>query len=184
MRTILIVLLVAMVSAYGAAAQEEQPYAGWQARPIKALSDEEIADLKAGRGMELALAAELNGYPGPRHVIDLAEPLKLTEPQLAEFRTLFAAMLAETVPLGEMLIAQEAELDGQFSDGAITVASLNTLTDAIGDTQAALRAAHLRYHLAARDALTPEQTLLYMQLRGYEGNGGEHEHRSHPLTSP
>ena len=40
------------------AAQSTRPYAGLQARPIKALSAEQIADLKAGRGMSLALAAE------------------------------------------------------------------------------------------------------------------------------
>lgn len=32
-------------------AQHLQPYAGMQARPLKALSDEQLADLKAGRGM-------------------------------------------------------------------------------------------------------------------------------------
>jgi hypothetical protein len=45
----------------GASAQSPQPYAGMQTRPIKALSDQQIADLRAGRGMGLALAAELNG---------------------------------------------------------------------------------------------------------------------------
>jgi hypothetical protein len=53
------------------AAQSSRPYAGMQARAIKALSAEQIADLKAGRGLSLALAAELNGYPGPRHVLEL-----------------------------------------------------------------------------------------------------------------
>ena len=37
-----------------------------------------VADLKAGRGMGLALAAELNGYPGPSHVLELADKLKLS----------------------------------------------------------------------------------------------------------
>jgi hypothetical protein len=46
-------------------AQSAQPYSGMQSRPIKALSDQTVADLRAGRGMGLALAAELNGYPGP-----------------------------------------------------------------------------------------------------------------------
>jgi hypothetical protein len=44
-------------------------------RPIKALSAEQIADLKAGQGLSLALAAELNGYPGPRHVLELGKQL-------------------------------------------------------------------------------------------------------------
>ena len=38
-----------------ATAQSSRPYAGKQARAIKALSTEQIADLKAGRGMSLHL---------------------------------------------------------------------------------------------------------------------------------
>ena len=37
-------------------AMAQQPYAGLQNRAIKTLSDEQIADLNAGRGMGLALA--------------------------------------------------------------------------------------------------------------------------------
>jgi hypothetical protein len=55
------------------AAPAQSPYAGMQTRPIKALSAQQIDDLKAGRGMGLALAAELNGYPGPSHVLELSE---------------------------------------------------------------------------------------------------------------
>jgi hypothetical protein len=57
------------------------PYAGLEQRPIKALSAQQIADLKAGRGMGLALAAELNGFPGPLHVLELAAGLELTDEQ-------------------------------------------------------------------------------------------------------
>src|SRR5579883_151022 len=81
-------------AACGAAAAQS-PYAGLEARPVKALSDEQIADLKAGRGMGLALAAELNGYPGPRHLLDLADQLSLTPAQRAEVQRLFDAMAAE-----------------------------------------------------------------------------------------
>ena len=41
------------------------PYAGQESRAIKALSDSEIDDLANGRGMGLAKAGELNGYPSP-----------------------------------------------------------------------------------------------------------------------
>src|SRR5262245_36186825 len=70
------------------------PYAGLQDRQIKALSDQQIADLRAGRGMGLALAAELNGYPGPLHVLELADALQLSEPQRTETKRLFEAMKA------------------------------------------------------------------------------------------
>jgi hypothetical protein len=84
------------------AAQSSGPYAGMQARAIKALSAEQIADLKAGRGLSLALAAELNGYPGPRHVLELVEQLGLTDQQRADVQRLFDDMTAEVVPLGEL----------------------------------------------------------------------------------
>src|SRR3954447_9774092 len=58
-----------------AMSQSSQPYSGMQSRSIKALSDQQLADLKAGRGMGLALAAELNGYPGPSHLLELSEKL-------------------------------------------------------------------------------------------------------------
>src|SRR5579872_6516636 len=69
-----------------------QPYAGLQSREIKALSREEIAELRAGQGMGLALAAELNGYPGPRHVLDFANQLGLTDEQRMRILELFDAM--------------------------------------------------------------------------------------------
>ena len=83
-----------------ARAQTPQPYAGLETRRIKALSDQQIADLKAGRGMGLALAAELNGYPGPIHAIELADKLGLSPDQIAKLRELFESMKAETIPLG------------------------------------------------------------------------------------
>ena len=73
MKTWMTALVAVLVGAAPAAwPQTHQPYAGLQARPVKALSDQQIADLRAGRGMGLALAAELNGYPGPMHVLELA----------------------------------------------------------------------------------------------------------------
>ena len=122
---------------------------------MKALSDEQIADLKAGRGMSLALPAELNGYPGPAHVVELADRLDLSVAQKAKARELFAAMKAETVPLGEQLITQEQHLDGLFASKTVTPTSLEAASAAIGTTQGKLRGAHLKYHLAMIAELTP-----------------------------
>ena len=168
------------LSPYTASGQVQQPYAGFEARPIKALSDQQVADLKAGRGMGLALAAELNGYPGPIHVLELAESLALSEAQRAKVQGLFAAMKAETIPLGEMLIAQEVDLDRQFAGRAITEASLAAAMQAIGTTQAALRTAHLKYHLATVEVLAPTQIQRYAELRGYSsGTQAQQQHRGH-----
>jgi len=149
-------------------AMSQQPYADFQNRSIKTLSAQQIFDLNVGRGMELALAAELNGYPGPIHAIELAERLHLSSDQVSKLRALFEAMKAETIPLGAALIAQERSLNDDFAKHTITLARLEAATQNIGTTQAALRAAHLKYHLSTVEILTPEQVARYNELRGYK----------------
>jgi Spy/CpxP family protein refolding chaperone len=173
MKTWMTALVAVLVGAAPAAwPQTHQPYAGLQARPVKALSDQQIADLRAGRGMGLALAAELNGYPGPLHVLELATPLGLSDDQRAKVTALFDAMKREAVPLGERLIAAETALDRQFADRTITASSLGEATRDIASLQGELRLAHLKYHLATLELLTPEQAARYSILRGY--GGGQH----------
>lgn len=154
------------------------PYAGMEHRAVKALSDQQIADLRAARGMGLALPAELNGYPGPSHVLDLADALQLSQEQRARTETLFEAMKAETIPIGERIIAAETMLDHLFADKTIARASLDATTSQIGAAQGELRAAHLRYHLAMMDVLSPAQVDRYVELRGYAANG-QHDHGRH-----
>mgnify|MGYP003333618754 CR=1 FL=1 len=138
-RTALVVVLLSSVSAFA-----QTPYAGMETRAIKSLSEQQIADLSAGRGMGLELAAELNGYPGPVHAVELAEQLRLSADQVTKLKALFEAMKAETIP--------------------------------IGATQAALRAAHLKYHLTTVAILTPEQVVRYNELRGYTGHAAPAHH--------
>ena len=148
------------------------PYAGLESRAVKALSEKEIDDLRNGRGMGLALPAELNGYPGPMHLLELAQNLGLSEQQRLRLQELYDAMRAEAIPLGEKLISQEVELDRQFSMSTITAEMLAHLTREIGNTQAALRASHLKYHLMTKGILVPQQVSDYSKLRGYR----RHEH--------
>ena len=109
--TIFLSVAALVGSATASVAQTTSPYAGQEQRTIKALSDREISDLTEGRGLGLAKAAELNGYPGPMHVLELADSLGLSDQQRVKVQELFAAMKAEAIPLGEKLIAQEADLD-------------------------------------------------------------------------
>jgi Spy/CpxP family protein refolding chaperone len=153
----------------------QTPYAGMQGRSIKALSDQQIADLNAGRGMGLALAAELNGYPGPSHVLELADKLNLTADQRASMQRLFDAMKDEAMPLGSKLIEQEAELDRQFASRTVTPESLKASTAAVAATQGILRETHLKYHLSTGSILTPAQMTKYAELRGY-GSGHKRQH--------
>jgi hypothetical protein len=136
-----------------------------------------VSDLKTGRGMGLALAAELNGYPGPSHVLELADQLALSADQRRSIEGLFAAMKTETIPLGHELLAREAELDHQFAARIVTPTTLKAVTGEIGGLQARLREAHLKYHLATAALLNGEQTRRYAELRGYAKTPDHHAPR-------
>ena len=154
------------------------PYAGQQTRAIKALSPEDLEELRTGAGMGLAKAAELNGYPGPLHVLALAKELQLTLGQSDLVTDIRERMSAAAKPLGGEIIDREQELDRLFAQGRITPERLPAETAAIGALQGRLRSVHLAAHLETRDVLTPEQLAGYRQLRGY-GNEttGPHHHR-------
>jgi Spy/CpxP family protein refolding chaperone len=155
----------------------DSPYGGQQSRSIKALSEEDIAALQNGDGMGMAKAAELNGYPGPRHVLALAKQLGLTDDQANRMTALRDRMSAAARPLGAELIDRERLLNQLFANGDITPERLTAETVAIGDIQGRLRAVHLAAHLETRAILTAEQVTQYDQLRGYtEAGGSSHEH--------
>jgi hypothetical protein len=177
MKPLAMAALALALVAQPASSQPQSPYVGFEGRPIKSLSDQQIGDLRAGRGMGLALAAELNGYPGLAHVLELASSLELTEQQRTNAEALFAAMKAEAIPLGQKLIAQEGELDRQFVGKTITDSGLASALKDIAQTQGALRSAHLKYHLATSELLTAAQIKRYVELRGY-ANGPPMAH--HP----
>jgi hypothetical protein len=171
-----LIYFAATVLAFSTAALAQSPYSGMQSRPIKALSEQQIADLRAGRGMGLALPAELNGYPGPVHVLELADKLGLSTDQKGRVQELFEHMKAEALPLGARLIEQEIALDQLFATHSITPVRLEDATAKIGMTQAELRNTHLKYHLQTIQILSPDQVQQYSVLRGY---GSENHMRQH-----
>ncbi len=172
--------LAAVVAAV-AMAQAPSPYAGFGGRPIKAVSPDEEADLAAGRGMGLALAAELNGFPGPMHVLELAEALGLTAEQRAASAALVAPMRARAQALGRDILAAEAELDRRFAAAAIDAEAVRALTARIAALRGELRAVHLETHIVQRALLRPEQVAHYAALRGYGAAPGpaQPQHQRH-----
>ncbi|MBI3148637.1 MAG: hypothetical protein HYZ17_09025 [Betaproteobacteria bacterium] len=184
MKTTLALLFLTLPLA--AAAVTPSPYAGQETRGIKALSAKEQADLLAGKGMGLAKAAELNGYPGPAHVLELAKELSLSAEQRAKTEALFQAMETRAKELGRQIVDAERGLDALFANKQVTAALLDEHLARIGALQAQLRAAHLATHLEQVRILTPGQVAHYQVLRGYAGaelaatseppRGGAHDH--------
>jgi Spy/CpxP family protein refolding chaperone len=152
---------------------QPQPAAASSAASMAGYSAEERASgLREGRGMGLAMPAERNGYPGPRHVLELADRIGLSAEQRARTQSLFDAMQSQARRLGAQLLAQEAELDAMFRAHRATPASLEATARRIGETEAALKVTHLRTHLAMVDVLTPDQLQLYVAARRAGGGSG------------
>ena len=143
------------------------PYVGQESRPVRGLTAQEVDDLLNGRGAGFARTAELNSYPGPRHVLDLKEQLHLTPEQTARVETVFARMEADARRLGRDIVEHEARLSTAFASGAITETDLRAQTAALAGLYGELRAVHLRAHLEITPLLSPEQIAHYNALRGY-----------------
>lgn len=158
-----------------AVADVERPYSGQETRAIKALSSAEISGLQSGDGLGYAKAAELNGYPGPRHVLDNAADLGLSDQQRISAQSLFDEMNAQAVALGTEIIALETDLDNVFADRAAQDIEVARLTNQIGNLEARLRASHLLAHIRMRSVLQAEQIVRYNNLRGYEAHTGGHK---------
>ena len=143
------------------------PYAGMERREIKSLSDADIADLRRGAGWGLALSAELNGMPGPAHVLELKDRLGLSPAQIASIEAIFLAMQTEARAAGESFIAAEAAIESAFRQGNLTEDRLRSLVAAAAEARANLRFIHLSRHLQTPALLTADQIARYNELRGY-----------------
>ena len=153
------------------------PYRDQRSTEIRGLTEKEISDLRAGRGMALARTAELNGYPGPRHVLDAAQEgrLQLSVDQERTVQRLFDDMAREAQRLGNMILAEEANLEREFRARTIREADLEAGLGRIAALQAKLSAVHLRAHIETRPVLSAQQITHYDQLRGYT-TGSPQEH--------
>lgn len=171
-----VILALGLFVPLSAAQAPKSSYEGEESREIKSLSQDEIEMYLRGAGMGLAKPAELNRYPGPKHVLELAKELELLEDQRRETEKLVIDTKARAKQLGEEIVALERELDRLFAGGMISESELSRIVSEVGSKQAELRLVHLRAHLRQRSILSSEQTARYVSLRGYEV--GE-RHRDH-----
>jgi len=162
-----------MIPVTDLSAADQSTYVPFEGREIKALSPEQIEGYEAGRGMSLALAAELNGYPGPKHVLELGDKLDLTEAQVQSTKRVFEAMQGVARDLGRQIVTRERELDRLFASHDMDASSLSEKVMQIAELQGKLRSAHLLAHLEMMQILSHEQITGYIELRGYHGAGHE-----------
>jgi len=145
-------------------------YVGQEAREIKSLSTEDMHELSTGKGWGLAKAAELNGVPGPIHLLEMKSEIKLSAEQIERIEDLYGKMKERAVPLGLQLIDLEKELNEAFATRKIDEDKLKDILNRISDVYGKLRFAHLSAHLKTPNILTDSQMKLYNELRGYSSD--------------
>ena len=118
-----------------------------------------------GRGFGLAFAADQNGYPGPMHVLELRDRLKLTADQEAKARDLMHAMFAESRPKSVRLLEAEAKLRRLFAERAADEAAVRAAVAEVERARSEVRLVHLLAHLKTRDLLSEDQRRLYHETR-------------------
>jgi hypothetical protein len=169
-------LSVLLILVYSLSLAAENPtynsnYLGQDKRQIKSLSKDDIEQLENGKGWGLAKAAELNGMPGPSHVLQMKAKISLSSKQQIQIQSLFDDMQAKAIPLGKKLIKLEKALNDAFANQEITTASLKQMLNAISKVHTELRYIHLVTHLKTPRILSSQQIEKYNRLRGY--NSGD-----------
>ncbi len=177
MKLIGIALAIYLCVSFASAAEPTSAYAGQETREIKALAPAEIEGLLAGKGLGYAKSAELNRYPGPAHVLELAPQLQLTEEQIKATRDIHARMEEQAKRLGAHLVEAEIALERLFQAETANEMSVRPALELIGQLQAELRGVHLLAHIQQKRVLSQEQTARYVRLRGY--HGGHHGASGH-----
>lgn len=171
--TLFLVIAVLPFSAFGqhrGHGDNPAPYAGFETREIKGLSEQDIGEIRRGGGWGLALPAELNGRPGPAHLIELKDDLDLSADQVKAISEIYDKMRADAIAAGERFIAAEAALSDAFAGSEISEKTLRNLLAEAARARAELRFVHLSRHLSTPELLSDIQIQRYNVLRGYADN--------------
>jgi Spy/CpxP family protein refolding chaperone len=168
-RRAFLVVLALVAGVVPARAQHRHEHAGGAPSDahtrVQAYAEEFDAVIASGRGFGLAFAADQNGYPGPLHVLELKDVLRLTPEQEARAQALLHAMFAAARPAGARLLEAEARLRALFAAGTADEARVRAAVAETERARAEVRLVHLRAHLQTRDLLTETQRQAYHAAR-------------------
>lgn len=164
---VLVAISIAVAAAGGASAQHggHLQYAGAPGHQVAQACAEQFKTVVGeGRGFGMAFAADQNGYPGPMHVLELKDRLKLTPEQEATARELHAAVRAE-LPKSTRLLEAERRLERLFAERLATEESVRAAVAEIERALTDVRLVHLLTHLRTRELLSEEQRRIYHEAR-------------------
>ena len=161
------VFALASVSATAQHSHGTSRYAHGQSTEIPSLTPKEVSELRNGEGMGLARPAELNRFPGPKHLLELTGEIGLTDEQSRRIKAIYKKMKERAVAKGENILMVERHLAGLFASRGPTAVKVTQVTGQLGIMRGELRAIHLLAHIEATRELTPAQIEGYQRLRGY-----------------
>jgi Spy/CpxP family protein refolding chaperone len=141
------------------------------------LESDKVEQYRAGAGMGYAKAAELNHFPGPMHVLELADQLRLSDDQRAATRRLMDEHKKEARGIGAELVEAERAIESLFRKGHVDQAALARAVREAAALEGEYRLSHLETHRRMRALLTAEQVKRYDELRGYAAGQTTHKHR-------
>jgi hypothetical protein len=145
---------------------------------IPALSEAQAASYLSGEAMWQARVAELNHYPSPSRVLELAEALEFTDEQRRATTKLHEETRREAIRLGRDLVALEQRLNRIFVWNQATADSITKTVLDIGTLQAQLRLTHLVASIRQKLLLTEEQVRLYDELQGRGMGSGKSSNKT------
>ena len=163
-----VVLVIAGIGAAHVTQHEQHVHATaptQSATATSTLTAEAVQQLLNGDGMGLAKAAELHGYAGPKHVLELKSELGITAEQERQVQAIRERMLTRAKHLGQQIVEAEQALDAAFREGRLSDTQLTARVAAIAKLQGDLRTTHLQAHLETKPLLTDAQTRKYYELR-------------------
>lgn len=161
------VFAIASTSVLAQHTHTASPYAHAQSTEVSNLTPDEVRELRNGEGMGLARAAELNHFPGPRHLLDLRSELDLNHAQIDRIEAIHKNMRTDAIAKGEDILQAEIHLANLFASGQPTAAEVKRVTGHLGIMRGQLQAIHLLAHIESTRELTSEQIEGYDRLRGY-----------------
>lgn len=124
--------------------------------------------LENGEGAGMASYADVNGYPGPKHILEMQDQLNMSEEQRKDIESIFEAMSESALAKGDAIVRKEVELEKLFSEGKATEGEVKRLSREIGALRGELRAIHLAAHIQAKQILTEQQVSTYNSIRDHK----------------
>lgn len=133
---------------------------------IRSLPGRDIVALAGGEGGGLAKIADLNGYPGPRHVLDMDAHLNLTTRQREQLRQVMSTMEADAKEVATRYLSALAQLEEDTRQGSLSGDQFLKRYRAVEALRTELGAVHLITHFKTKDLLTPAQVATYYKPQG------------------